>query len=90
MSRKANATDVEVFLEAVQLEQVGEFEGADVTTAVADFLLEVAHELDQVGESEAGAEELKPEPLPLKTQREVLTGEAAVGLVQLHDLSGHG
>ena len=44
---------------------------------------EVAALPDQVGESEAGAQELKPEPLPVKTPGEVLTGETAVGLVQL-------
>jgi hypothetical protein len=86
---ETNAADVEVFLEAVQLEEIGEFEGADVATGVADFLLEVAHDLGQVGESEASAEELEPEPLPVKTAGEVLSGEAAIGLVQLLQLRGH-
>jgi hypothetical protein len=75
---------MEIFLEAVQLEEVGEFERADVTPGVADFFLQVAHDLEEIGEGEAGAEELEPEPLPVKTETEVLTGEAAIGLVQLH------
>jgi hypothetical protein len=50
---------------------------------VADFLLEIAHDVDQVLESEASAEELEPEALPVKTQGKVLTGETAIGLVQL-------
>ena len=53
---------------------------------MADFFLEIAHDLDQIGESEAGAEELEPKALPVKTQGEVLTGEAAIGLVQLLQL----
>ena len=78
-----NAADVEVFLEAVELEEIGEFEGADVATGMADFPLKIAHDLGQVSEGKAGAEELEPEPLPVKTPGEVLTGEAAIGLVQL-------
>jgi hypothetical protein len=83
---EANPADVEVFLEAIELQQVGEFEGADVATAAGDFGLEIAHDADEVGEGEAGPEELKPEPLPVKAQGEALTGEAAIGLVKLHQL----
>ena len=48
--------------------------------------MEVAHHLAQVGQGEAGAKELKPEPFPVKTQGKVLPGEAAIGLVQLLQL----
>ena len=37
-----HAADVEVFLEAIGLEQVGELEGADVAAAFADFALQVS------------------------------------------------
>ena len=79
---QTNAADVEVFLEAIQLEEVGEFEGADVAPGVADFLLEITHDLNEIGEGEAGAVELKPKPLPVKTQREVLTGQVAIGVME--------
>ncbi len=42
--------------------------------------------LDQVGYGEAGAQELEPKSLPVKTQGEVLTGETAIGLVELFQL----
>jgi len=83
LGSETDAADVEVFLEAVELEEIGEFEGADVATGMADFPLKIAHDLGQVSEGKAGAEELEPEPLPVKTPGEVLTGEAAIGLVQL-------
>ena len=86
MGRQPNAADVEVFLEAVELEEVGEFEGADVAAGVTDFFLQVAYDLDQVGEGKAGAVELKPEPLPVKAQSEVLSGETAIGLVEVLQL----
>ena len=85
-----HTADVEVFLEVIQLEEVGEFEGADVAPGVADFPLEIAHHADQVGAGKARAGELKPEPLPVKTQGQVLPGEPAIGLVQLLQLRRHG
>ena len=81
-TRNGVARDI-VFLEAVELEEIGEFEGADVATGMADFPLKIAHDLGQVSEGKAGAEELEPEPLPVKAQGKVLTGEMAIGLVQL-------
>ena len=65
---EANAADVEVFLETIQLEEIGQFERTDIATGVTDFFLQVTHDLDQVGESKTGAVELKPEALPVKTQ----------------------
>ncbi len=82
-----DAADIEVFLEAVQLEKIGELECADITPGVADFLLEITNDLGKVSHGKAGAVKLKPESFPLKTQREILTGEAAIGLVKLLDLS---
>jgi hypothetical protein len=40
---QADLADVEVFLKSVQLEEVGEFEGADVAAAFPDFPLEIGH-----------------------------------------------
>jgi hypothetical protein len=80
---QSDSADVEVFLKPIQLEQIGELEGADIAAAVADLLLEVAHNLGEVSQGKAGAVELEPEPLPVKTQAEVLTGELAIGLVEV-------
>ncbi len=81
--REANPADVEVLLEAIQLQEVGELEGADIAAGVADFLLQIAHDLEEVGLGEAGAVELEPEPLPVKAQAEGLAGELAISLVEL-------
>jgi len=43
-------------------------ERADIAAGMTDFPLKIAHDLDQIGESEAGAVELEPKPLPVKTQ----------------------
>jgi hypothetical protein len=49
---------------------------------VADLPLEIADDLNQVGPAEAGAVELKPEPLPVKAPGEVLAGEPVAGLME--------
>ena len=51
---QTDATDLEVFLEAIRLEEIGEFEGADVTAIGADFALEIGEEGAQVVEGVAG------------------------------------
>jgi len=45
---ESHATNLEVFLEAVGLEQVGEFEGADIAALRADLALQVSHHGAQV------------------------------------------
>ena len=66
------------FFEAVELEKVGEFERADVTATGTDFLLQIAHDAPELLRSEAGAQELEPEPLTIIAQGELLAGELAV------------
>ena len=61
-----HAADVEVFLEAIGLEQVGEFEGADVAASFADFALEVSDDPAQVLWGEAGAQPFVPLPFAVK------------------------
>jgi len=39
LGTKTKAADIEIFLEAVRLEEVGEFEGADVAALGADLPL---------------------------------------------------
>ena len=83
-----NTADVEIFLEAVQLEEIGQFERPDIAARMTDFLLEVTDDLDQMVPGKAATQELIPKPLPVKTEAEVLTGETAIGLVELLDLRG--
>jgi hypothetical protein len=79
--------EIEVFFEAVELKEVGEFERTDVAAAGTDLLLEVAHNaLEGVG-VKSGAQELEPEPLAVVAQREVLSGELAVEAMEVLDLS---
>ncbi len=75
---EANATDVEILLEAVELEKVGEFKGADVAALMADFFLQIGDDATEVVCGEARAEELVPETLAIEAQAEFLTGVFAV------------
>jgi hypothetical protein len=47
---QSHATDLEVFLEAVGLEEVGEFKGADVAALSADLPLQISDERAQIVE----------------------------------------
>ena len=51
---QAHAADLEILLEAVGLEEVGEFEGADIAALGADFTLEVKDDGAQVRQRVAG------------------------------------
>jgi len=62
LSNQTDPADVEVFFEAIQLEEIGELEGADVAAGVADFLLQIADDLGEVGQRKAGVEEIPPGP----------------------------
>jgi hypothetical protein len=65
---ETDAADVEIFLEAIKLQEVGEFESADISALCMDFLLEISHYALQVCGTEAGAEELIPEPFAIEAQ----------------------
>ena len=75
---ESDLADVEVFFEAIELEKVGEFERADVTATGTDFLLQIAHDAPELLRSEAGAQELEPEPLTIIAKGKLLAGELAV------------
>jgi len=70
--------DIQVFFEAVDLEEVGEFEGSDVSSSFPDFPLEIADDFLEIGFIEAGVEEFIPEPFPIKVQAHALAGQPAV------------
>ena len=57
---EADAADVEVFFEAIGLEEIGEFQSPDIATAFLDFALEVADDAVQVVEADAGLQEFVP------------------------------
>ena len=59
-------TNIVVFFEAVRLEEVGELEGADITTPVADFLLEVGNDLSEVIKVVAVTKQLVPHALAVE------------------------
>jgi hypothetical protein len=39
---ETHAADIEIFLEAIQLEEIGEFQSADISALCTDFLLEIS------------------------------------------------
>jgi hypothetical protein len=39
---ETNAADIEIFLEAIELEEVGEFQSAGISALCTDFLLEIS------------------------------------------------
>jgi hypothetical protein len=79
---ETDAADVEIFLEAVELEEVGEFQCADISALCTDFLLEISDHALQVFSAEAGTEELIPEPFAIEAQAESLSSPVAVKLVE--------
>jgi hypothetical protein len=82
---KAEAGDLEIFFEAIGLEEVGEFEGTDIATALADFALEVGDDGGQIVQGMTGTEQFEPESFPVVTQVEGLAGELTVELVGVVD-----
>ena len=85
---ETDAADVEIFLEAIELQEVGEFECADISALSTDFLLEISDYALQVCSTEAGAEELTPESFAIEAQAQALSGPLAVKLVEFLHGSG--
>jgi len=85
---QAHAPDVEVFFEAIELEQVGELEGTDIAAAFADFALQISDHPAQVLWREACPQPLIPLPFPVKAQAQALTGQLAVKLMGGGNLLG--
>src|SRR2546425_11677515 len=88
LGSETKVADVEIFLEAVRLEEVGEFESADVAALSADLTLEVGDDGAQILERVAQAQQFIPAPFPVKAQAQALTGELAIELVGLADGGG--
>ena len=83
---ESDSAQREVFFEAVGLEEVGEFERADVATVFADFLLKIPYETSDVFEVIAATQELPPCALSIIAKAQVLSGQFAIELVGGMDL----
>ncbi len=79
---ETDAADVEIFLEAIELQEVGEFESADISALCTDFLLQISDYALQVCGTEAGTEKLIPEPFAIEAQAESLSSPVAVKLME--------
>jgi hypothetical protein len=83
---QADLADEEVFLKAIGLEEVGEFEGADVTAALPDLALQISDDPAQVLGGEAGPQPFIPLTLAVKAQAHGLARQLAVELMDGLDL----
>ena len=88
MGAQPHAADLEVFLEAVGLKEVGEFEGADVAALRADFPLQIEDDGAQIWQGVAQAQQFIPHPFPVEGQTQALTGQLTIELVGLADGGG--
>jgi hypothetical protein len=66
------AANLEIFLKAIGLEEIGEFEGADIAALSTDFALKIDNDGVHVGQGVAGAQELKPAAFAVKGQTQGL------------------
>src|SRR4029077_4120035 len=85
---ETDASDVKIFLEAIELVEIGEFQCADISAFSTDFLLEISDHALQVFSAEAGAEELIPESFAIEAQAESLSSPVAVKLMKFAYQSG--
>jgi hypothetical protein len=88
-SVEAHPADIEVLFEAIQLEEIRELEGADVSTSLTDLALEIADDPLEIGLVEAGLEKFIPEPFAVKAQAHALAGQPAVQRVSLLNALDH-
>ena len=80
---QANAADIEIFLEEIELKEVAQLQGADIASLVSDFFLEVGDDAADVFQGVAAVEEFVPGAFTVESQPEVLCGQIAVKLVGL-------
>jgi hypothetical protein len=65
---------LEILFKAIGLEEIGEFEGADVASLGADFALEIDNDGAHIGQGVTGAQEFKPHAFAIKGQTQGLAG----------------
>ena len=85
---QTHPTDLEVFFEAVGLEEIGEFEGADVATLSTDLPLKIGDDGAQILGRVAQAQQFIPHSFPVKGQAQALAGQLAIAMVGLADRGG--
>ena len=78
--------NVQIFLEAIGLEEVGEFEGPHIAASVTDFPLQITDDALELLRPVAEPEQFKPHALASKAQAELLSGQLAIELMGLEDL----
>ncbi|HSX81984.1 MAG TPA: hypothetical protein VLQ80_25905 [Candidatus Saccharimonadia bacterium] len=82
---QAHPADLEVFLEAVWLEEIGKLEGAHVAALRLDFPLEISDDGAQVLEGVTCAQYFVPHAFAVKGQAQGLARQLAVKLMGLLD-----
>ena len=85
---KLEPADAEVFLEAIGLQEIGEFQRPYLTAGGPDFALEITDQMLHVGEGVTGAQDFVPQALPVVTQRQGLPREPAIQPVGLSNQAG--
>jgi hypothetical protein len=70
------------------LEEIGEFESADVAVLGTDLPLKIEDDGAQILEGVAQTQQFIPHPFPVESQAHVLTGELAIELMGLVDGGG--
>ena len=65
---QGDTADIQILLEAIQLQEIRKFECADVSAFGAYFFLEISNHALQVLSVKAGPEELIPKPLTIEAQ----------------------
>jgi hypothetical protein len=78
--------DLEIFLEAIGLQQVRQLQRAHVATARSDFTLQVNNDGTNLREGVPGSNQFVPLALSTAMKRQGLTGQFAIQTVGLFDL----
>lgn len=71
---QAHLADIEVFFKAIGLQEVGEFEGADIAAALPNLPLQVHDHPTDLYEREALVQQLIPLPFTDEVQAQLLAG----------------
>ena len=82
---QTHTADLQVFFEAVGLEQVVEFEGADVAASGQDFALEISDDGAQFLQGVTSPQEFEPHPFAVKAQAQALPGQLELLLEVLRE-----
>jgi len=65
---QTDPADLKVLLETVRLQEIGEFERADIAPLGADFALQVGHDCPEVLQRVSGPQQFKPQAFAVEAQ----------------------